>query len=88
MPMPIEIMVEYTNGSKELYYIPLRMMYFIKENPYPNLKRTILPDWTWVNPNYELNIMTPKDATIKKITIDPSNLMADIKKENNVFENK
>ncbi len=88
MPMPIEIMVEYTNGSKELYYIPLRMMYFIKENPYPNLKRTILPDWTWVNPNYELNIMTPKDATIKKITIDPSGLMADIKKENNVFENK
>lgn len=88
MPMPIEIMVEYTNGSKELYYIPLRMMYFVKENPYPNLKRTILPDWTWVNPNYELNIMTPKDATIKKITIDPSNLMADIKKENNVFENK
>ena len=88
MPMPIEIMVEYTNGSKELYYIPLRMMYFIKENPYPNLKRTILPDWTWVNPNYELNIMTPKDATIKKITIDPIGLMADIKKENNVFENK
>lgn len=64
------------------------MMYFVKENPYPNLKRTILPGWTWVNPNYELNIMTPKDATIKKITIDPSNLMADIKKENNVFENK
>ena len=88
MPMPIEIMVEYTNGSKELYYIPLRMMYFIKENPYPNLKRTILPDWTWVNPNYELTIMTPKDAIIKKITIDPSGLMADIQKENNVFENK
>jgi hypothetical protein len=88
MPMPIEIMLEYTNGSKELYYIPLRMMYFINENPYPNLKRTILPDWAWSSPNYELTLMTHKDATIKRIIIDPSGLMADVKKENNVFENK
>jgi hypothetical protein len=33
-------------------------------------------------PTYELNIAKPK-ASIKEITIDPSGLMADIKKENN-----
>lgn len=32
MPMPIDLLVEYTDGSKESFYIPLRMMSFEKEN--------------------------------------------------------
>ncbi|WP_281297881.1 M1 family metallopeptidase [Flavobacterium limnophilum] len=87
MPMPIDVLVEYIDGTKESFYIPLRMMNFEKENPNPAIKRTILSDWTWANPNYEFSI--PKNKTfIKKITIDPSNLMADVKKENNVYEVK
>ena len=85
--MPIDILVEYTDGTKESFYIPLRMMSFEKENPNPAIKRTVLSDWTWANPNYEFSI--PKNKTsIKKITIDPSGLMADVKKENNSFEVK
>jgi hypothetical protein len=87
MPMPIDLEVEYTDGTKESFYIPLRMMSFVKENPNPAMKRTILEDWTWGNPNYEFTISAPKN-TIKKITIDPSGLMADVKRENNVFELK
>lgn len=87
MPMPIDITVEYTDGTKEGFYIPLRMMSFIKENPYPNIKRTVLNDWAWGNPNYEFTISKNK-ASIKKITIDPSGLMADVKKENNLYELK
>ncbi len=87
MPMPIDILVEYTDGTKESFYIPLRMMSFEKENPTPKIKRTTLKDWAWGNPNYFFEINKNKNL-IKKITIDESELMADIKRENNVFENK
>ncbi len=85
MPMPIDIGVEYSDGTKEIFYIPLRMMCFEKPNATPEIKRTTLTDWTWGNPNYSFVINKSK---IKKITIDPSNLMADVKKENNIYEVK
>jgi hypothetical protein len=87
MPMPIDLTVEYTDGSTESFYIPLRMMSFEKENPSPAVKRTVLNDWTWAHPTYEFAISKPK-TTIKKITIDPSGLMADVKQANNVYEIK
>ena len=87
MPMPIDVLVEYADGSRESFYIPLRMMSFEKENPTPSIKRTILNDWAWANPTFSFKIAKSKTA-IKKITIDPSDLMADVKKDNNVFEVK
>ena len=87
MPMPIDILVVYTDGTQESFYIPLRMMNFEKENQKPAIKRTILNDWTWANPNYFFEIPKSK-SIIKKITIDPSGLMADVKKENNYYELK
>ena len=87
MPMPIDILVEYTDGTKESYYIPLRMMSFEKENPNPAIKRTVLRDWTWAYPTYEFSISKNKTA-IKKITIDPSGLMADVKQSDNSYEIK
>ncbi len=86
MPMPIDIVVEYTDGTKEGFYIPLRMMSFTKDNPYPEMKRTVLADWAWGNPDYELVIPKAK-SSIKTITIDPSGLMADVKQSDNVFKN-
>ena len=86
-PMPIDLLVEYTDGSKESFYIPLRMMSFEKENPNPEIKRTVLKDWAWGNPNYFFEINKEK-SSIKKITIDPSKLMADVKPENNIYEIK
>ena len=87
MPMPIDILVEYTDGSQELFYIPLRMMCFEKPNPNRDTKRTVLGDWTWANPVYDFVISRNK-AKIKKISLDPSELMADVKLENNIFEAK
>lgn len=87
MPMPIDLTVDYTDGTSETFYIPLRMMNFIKPNPNPNVKRTVLDDWAWAQSNYSFTIDKNKTA-IKKITIDPSGLMADIKAANNVFEVK
>ena len=87
MPMPIDLTVEYTDGTTESFYVPLRMMSFEKENPNLAVKRTVLNDWAWAHPTYEFAISKPK-TTIKKITIDPSGLMADVKQANNVYEIK
>ncbi|MFV5685135.1 M1 family metallopeptidase [Flavobacterium sp. GB2R13] len=87
MPMPIDLTAEYTDGTTESFYIPLRMMSFEKENPNPSVKRTVLNDWAWANPTFEFTIAKPKTA-IKKITIDPSGLMADVKQANNTYEIK
>jgi len=83
-PMPIDILVEFTDGSKVSYYIPLRMMNFEKENANPEIKRTVLKDWAWGDPNYFFEINKSKDK-IKKISIDPGGLMADVKPENNSY---
>ncbi|MGA9638699.1 M1 family metallopeptidase [Flavobacterium sp.] len=84
-PMPLDLLVEYKDGRKESYYIPLRMMHFEKENPTPEIKRTILKDWAWAESQYIFSIPKSK-AAIKKITIDPSSLMADVKQENNSYK--
>jgi len=87
MPMPIDVVVEYTNGTKEYFYIPLRMMRFQKANPYPEMKRTVLNDWDWSYQTFTFDIGKGK-AFVKSITIDPSGLMADVKPENNVYPTK
>ena len=85
MPMPLDILVVDEEGSQETYYIPLRMMRGEKENPYPNLKRTVLDDWAWAYPTYEFIIDKPINE-IKAIVLDPSQLMADVNSENNVYQ--
>ncbi|MCM4172478.1 M1 family peptidase [Arenibacter sp. TNZ] len=85
MPMPIDILVLFNDGTQETYYAPLRMMYGEKENPYSNLKRTVLPDWPWANTSYDFVLDKPLSA-IKAIVLDPSQLMADVDPENNVWQ--
>ncbi len=84
MPMPIDFYVVYGEHA-ESFYIPLRMMRGIKENPYPNLKRTILADWPWTHPTYTFEIDAPK-SSITAMIIDASRLMADLDYDNNVYE--
>ena len=82
MPMPLDIEVEYTDGTSEWYNIPLRIMR--GEKPLAsNVK--ILNDWAWAYPTYSFSINKPKSA-IKSITIDPKQLMADVDKTNNTLD--
>lgn len=85
MPMPIDVLVVYEDGTQETFYAPLRMMRGEKDNPYPNLERTVLQDWPWTNPTYEMVLQKPL-AAIKGIMIDPSQLMADVNAENNTWQ--
>lgn len=87
MPMPIDLFVLYEDGSKETFYIPNTLLRFEKENPYEGIKRTVLKGWDWAYPTYTLEIPKSKSA-IKAIVIDPSGLMADVNRENNIYEKK
>ena len=86
MAMPLEVMVTYSDGDREIFYAPLESMRGAKpaEDPSP---RTVLPDHRWVDLTYEFDI--PERAKkIAKVEIDPSFRMADIDLENNVWEKK
>ncbi|MEX0846033.1 MAG: M1 family metallopeptidase, partial [Balneolaceae bacterium] len=84
MPMPLDIVVEYTDGSSELFYIPLRMMRGEKPTE-QEMKRTTLKDWPWVEPEYNFTINKPA-SQIKSITIDPTQRLADINPDNDSFD--
>lgn len=84
-PMPLDILVVYEDDSMESFYIPNPLMRFEKENPYPQIKRTVLEGWGWAYPTFEFSVSKPK-SEIKAIVIDPSGLMADINKDNNYYE--
>jgi len=83
LAMPIDLVVEYIDGTKEYIYIPLQMARAEKENAYPSLKRTVKTDWAWAHPTYTFET----SKTIKNITIDPSGLMADVDRTNNTYKN-
>ncbi len=87
MPMPLDILVVYADGSQETFYAPLRMMRGEKENPYPNLKRTVLKDWPWAYPTYQFTIDKPLNE-VKNVQIDPSKQMADVDITNNIWQKK
>ncbi|HCW08454.1 MAG TPA: peptidase M1 [Cytophagales bacterium] len=81
MPMPIDLLVTYKDGTKEMYYIPMNELLGVKPNP--NNNKTILCEtWPWVNPTYTLKVRGKIDE-IESIEIDPSLRMADIDRKNN-----
>lgn len=87
VPMPIDVQVTYTDGTKELYYIPLQIMRGEKaEEPfyYPDVPRKVLADWKWVSPTY--SFLLPKTRKeVKEIVIDPTYRLADVERKNNFF---
>lgn len=83
MPMPIDLTVQYEDGSKELFYIPLQMMRAEKPFSKSAIPITKLKDWAWANPLYSFEING--DKKVKEITIDASRRMADINLDNNFF---
>ncbi|OEY72547.1 M1 family metallopeptidase [Salegentibacter salarius] len=82
MPMPIDITVRYSNGEEEMIYVPLQIMRW--EKPAEHENWTVAEDWAWAYPTYELNIDKPL-SEIESIEIDESQLMADVKRDNNLY---
>lgn len=90
MPMPLDLLVTYTDGSSELFHIPLRIMRGHKEKEaswYGDVEYTVLEDWPWTHPSYEFTL-DADPGQIEQISIDPTGRLADGDLENNVFINK
>lgn len=83
MAMPLDILVTYDNGDKELFYAPLESMRGVKPAE-DDTKRTVLPDHRWVDPTYAF-VIPEKLKNVSRIEIDPSGRMADIERDNNVW---
>ncbi len=87
MPMPLDVVVTYKDGSQELITIPLRIMRGAKPQEHPQMAFRVADDWPWVNPTYELVLDDDvKWKNVQRVEIDPSGRLADINKLNNVWE--
>jgi hypothetical protein len=77
MPMPVDLKITYEDGSSEDFYLPLEMMLGKKPT-----SAKYVSYWGWANPEYKLQLK----KAVKKVEIDPSGLMADVDRGNNVLE--
>ena len=77
--MPVEVVVTYKNGNKELYYLPLRMMRGQKTEF--AMEPMLIEDWPWTNPSKVVEISATL-SEIQSIEIDPSKRMGDVNQEN------
>lgn len=83
MPMPLDVLINYNDGSYEIQYIPISLMRGEKKNPY-NLPWSINKDWAWSRPEYTLLIEREK-KDITAIVVDPTGYMADVNRNNNEY---
>ena len=84
LPMPIEVLITYKDGTSELHYIPLDLM--LGSKPAEGaINRIVHKEWQWVAPTYTFETTKPL-AALKSIEIDPSQRMPDINRSNNKLE--
>jgi len=81
MPMPVDVLVTYKDGTQELHTIPLNLMYGTKPQD-GNIPMVHHEAWRWTHPEYAMEI-TRSLKDIKSIEIDPSGRLADVNKVNN-----
>ena len=87
MPMPIDLQLSFKDGSNELHYIPLNLMYGVKPVEDTAVNRVVYAPWKWTHSTY--TIETSRRLTdIKLVEIDPSLRMADLDRKNNKLELK
>jgi aminopeptidase N len=85
MPMPVDVVITYKDGTKELVYLPLEMMRGEKKAEVNAPSLVLSQDWSWTHPTHTISLKRAMD-TIKSVEIDPSKRMADVQVENNKVE--
>ena len=81
IPMPLEVLVSFKDGSTAMYYIPIDLM---QGNKTFDNDIIILEPWSWVNTDYVFKIQGNKK--VLKIEIDPSKRLADVNQLKNILE--
>ncbi|MEO6188642.1 MAG: M1 family metallopeptidase [Ginsengibacter sp.] len=84
MPMPVDLQLTLKDGSKELHYIPLDLMFGDKLSE-SSEKRVIHKEWNWTNPTFVVEIAHPLTELVM-VEIDPTKRMADIFQRNNTLK--
>ncbi len=84
LPMPIEVLITYKDGTTELHYMPLDLMLGGKMAE-GAVNHIIHSAWQWVAPTYTFETSKPLSA-LKSIEIDPSYRMPDLNRNNNKLE--
>ena len=87
IPMPIDLQVSYKDGSKEIQYIPLDLMFGEKPVEDETIPRKTNDAWKWTHPNYTIEI-NKKLSDVKAVEIDPTKRMADINSRDNKVDFK
>jgi len=86
MPMPIDLELTFKDGSKEMHYVPMNLMFGSKA-PEGAQQRKVYNEWNWTNPSYVIET-SRKLTDITMAEIDPSHRMADINRKDNRLELK
>lgn len=81
-PMPVDLVITYKDGSKELFYIPTNETLGNKQVENKDSQRNDLEAWPWVYPTYSVKVGRAVDD-ITSVEIDPSLRMADVERKNN-----
>ena len=84
LPMPIEVLITYKDGTTELHYMPLDLMLGAK-GAEGAVNHILHSAWQWVAPTYTFETSKPLSA-LKSIEIDPSYRMPDLNRSNNKLE--
>jgi hypothetical protein len=87
MPMPIDLVLTFKDGTKELHYIPLDLMYGEKPAEDPGMPRKVYEPWRWTSQVYTVET---NRALLDMVSaeIDPTQRLADLEKKNNRLELK
>lgn len=85
MPMPVDFLIEYKDGTRELAYIPMYLMFGTKPVEDAVMPRTEHVAWRWTHPTYIVEIPR-KLAEMKVVEIDRSQRMADVNRRNNKLD--
>ncbi|HRN56034.1 MAG TPA: M1 family metallopeptidase, partial [Agriterribacter sp.] len=86
IPMPIDVLLQYKDGSQTTIYIPQFSMFGAKpaENAIPRL---VQEPWKWTHPVYVFEV-DQRLINLQSIEIDPTWRMADVNRKNNKLELK
>ncbi len=87
MPMPIDLELQFRDGSRQIEYIPMYLMFGAKQTEFHGIPTTTHEAWKWTHPTYIVEI-DRRITDLKIIEIDPTNRMADTDRANNRLEIK
>jgi len=87
MPMPIDLQLTFKDGSKEIHYVPMNLMYGEKPAEDSSMTRKVYEPWRWTHSTYTIET-NRKLADFSLVEIDPSLRMADVERRNNKLELK